>query len=343
MGRYQLSQTLQQQKPQIVIATPGRLLDVLKAQQKSKNQWLLHEITFLVLDEADKMLQMGFADQVQQVLSNLRPDRQSMLTSATLQGKLERLCRKWLCHPTTRIQVGTTGRSSDHVDQHFLCLPSKKAKEMFMIESVATFCEVGRTLVFCATREGCEELASALVDSFRKEDPSVGNSVPPLQTLHGDKHPEDRKAALRAFMKGQVSLLIATDVAGRGLDVPQVSTVVNFDPPKNWDTHVHRIGRAGRLNAKSSADHSQQRAKGTAYTLLTPSNREFCRTIIQAFDREGRPLENREQIQAWAKSSSNFDKRSLPHAPMTTENYYGPANASSLPHEHQSPKRSRWN
>jgi ATP-dependent RNA helicase DDX42 len=108
-------------------------------------------------------------------------------------------------------------------------------------------------------------------------------AMPPLQTLHGDKHPSDRKAALRSFTKGQIKLLIATDVAGRGLDIPQVATVINFDPAKNWDTHVHRIGRAGRLS-----DEGQQ--EGSAYTLLTPMNIDFAQQLLQAYQREGRDI-----------------------------------------------------
>jgi ATP-dependent RNA helicase DDX42 len=270
LGRYQLSQELVKTQPHLIVATPGRLLDVLSAQQKSKQDWLLKEISFLVLDEADKMLQLGFAPQVTQVLENLRPDRQSLLTSATLHPKLEQHCREWMNSPS-RISIGRTGRSSEHVEQHVMCLPTLEAKQEFMKESLPTFCDVGRTLVFCATRDGCEALAQVL------------HRTVPLQTLHGDKHPSDRKAALKAFSKGQIMLLIATDVAGRGLDIPQVRTVINYDPAKNWDTHVHRIGRAGRLSA--GEQHS-----GTAYTLLLPSNTDFASVVVQAYEREQRPI-----------------------------------------------------
>ncbi|KAL3934102.1 MAG: hypothetical protein SGBAC_010105 [Bacillariaceae sp.] len=273
MGRYQLSQTLIKNKPHLVVATPGRLLDVLSAQQKNKQNWLLQEISFLVLDEADKMLQLGFAPQVSQVLDSLRPDRQSLLTSATLNKKLERLCReKWMDDPI-RISIGRTGQSSAHVEQHVMCLPNAQAKEGFLKEMLPVFCDVGRTLVFCATREGCEALGQKL------------QAILPTVTLHGDKHASDRKAALKAFVKGHVKLLVATDVAGRGLDVPQVSTVVNYEPAKNWDTHVHRIGRAGRLSTK-------EQQSGSAYTLLLPSNADFAHTLVQAFTRENRPIGN---------------------------------------------------
>eukprot|EP00934_Nitzschia_sp_Nitz4_P001418 Nitzschia sp. Nitz4//scaffold17_size182527//2166//4106//NITZ4_001824-RA/size182527-processed-gene-0.35-mRNA-1//-1//CDS//3329539250//1418//frame0 len=291
MGRYQLGQTLLKQRPHLIVATPGRLLDVLSSQQKSKQEWLLREITFLVMDEADKMLQLGFAAQVSQLLENLRPDRQSMLTSATFHGRLEKYCQEWM-HMPTRIGVGRSGVSSEHVEQHVLSLPNDESKIAFLKESLPTFCDVGRTIVFCAKRDGCEQLATVLMEVFAPNE---------LQTLHGDKHPSDRKAALRAFAKGDVKLLVATDVAGRGLDIPDVSTVINYNPAKNWDTHVHRIGRAGRLNAKAGGE----RQKGSAYTLLTPSDAGFAQILVQAYKREGRTIAE-DLLQLSFRSKQNY-------------------------------------
>jgi superfamily II DNA/RNA helicase len=202
MGRYQLSQKLQGSKPHLVVATPGRLLDVLSAQQKNKQDWLLPNITFLVMDEADKMISLGFANQVTQVLQNLRPDRQSLLTSATFDSRLQRRCQEWM-HSPTRISVGKTGESSKHVLQHVVCLPTPDAKLKFLRQSLPKFTDVGRTLVFCRTREGVDKLASEL------------KSTTPVETMHGDKHPVDRKAALKAFIQGNVMVLLATDVAGQ--------------------------------------------------------------------------------------------------------------------------------
>lgn len=197
LGRYQLSQQLQSTKPHLIVATPGRLLDVLSAQQKSKQEWLLPNITFLVLDEADKMIQMGFANQVTQILQNLRPDRQSLLVSATFDSRLQRRCEEWM-HQPSRISVGKTGQSSKNVLQHVICLPTAAAKLEFLKQSLPTFVEVGRTLVFCATRQGVESLANEL------------RMVLSVETLHGDKHPSDRKAALKAFTKGDIKILVAT-------------------------------------------------------------------------------------------------------------------------------------
>lgn len=271
MGRYQLSQKLQSKKPHCVIATPGRLLDVLNAQQKMKQEWLLRNTTLLVLDEADKMIQLGFANQVTQILNNLRPDRQSLLVSATFNSRLQRQCQEWMDKPY-RISIGKTGESSKHVIQHAICLPTAEAKVTFLKESITGFVGAGLTLVFCATRIGVENVAKDL------------RTVLPVETLHGDRHLTDRKKALKSFAQGDVSVLVATDVAGRGLDIPQVSTIINFDPPKNWDTYVHRIGRAGRL----SANDDQQ--EGSAYTLLLPTNIDFAKAMIQGYEKEKRQV-----------------------------------------------------
>jgi ATP-dependent RNA helicase DDX42 len=330
MGRYQLSQALVKSKPHLIVATPGRLLDVLSAQQKSKQDWLLKTITFLVLDEADKMLQLGFLSQVSQILESLRSDRHSLLTSATIHRRLERHCHEWMNSPS-RISVGRTGKSSEHVEQHVICLPDKKAKQSFLNEMLPTFCDIGRTLVFCATRDGCEGLGQSL------------KSVLPAVTLHGDKHPTDRKAALKAFAKGKVKLLVATDVAGRGLDIPEVSTVINFDPAKNWDTHVHRIGRAGRLSA-------EQQQSGTAYTLLLPRNADFANVLVQAYTREKRHISDDLRALSRRSRQNNGGSTSSESSRKATNKsglgYYGPndnvAGGGNDGYQEHPHKKGRW-
>ena len=320
LGRYQLSQKLQSTKPHCVIATPGRLLDVLSAQQKSKQEWLLPNITFLVMDEADKMIQLGFANQVTQILQNLRPDRQSVLVSATFDSRLQRRCQEWMNQPS-RISVGKTGQSSKHVTQHVICLPNTQSKIDFLKESLPTFVDVGRTLVFCATRQGVEALASEL------------RTVLPVETLHGDRHPTDRKAALKAFTKGDVKVLVATDVAGRGLDIPQVSQVINYDPGKNWETHVHRIGRAGRLSAED-----QQQHQGSAYTLLLPTNVDFAKALIRAYEREDRPVPQEVRALADRRQSGGGGNDG------NTRKHSNKSGLGFAQDDHGSgpPKRSRW-
>ena len=150
-----------------------------------------------------------------------------------------------------------------------MVLPSYEEKKLWLKEMIPVLSPVGRTLVFVATKVGCEMLASFLRDA----NPSIR-----IETLHGDKHSSDRQAALRAFEKGQLSALLATDVASRGLD-QDCATVVNFDPPKNLDILVHRIGRAGRL-----AKDEQDFRSGNAYTLLTTKDADFAQVLLNSFE-----------------------------------------------------------
>jgi len=279
-GRYVLWQELQKLgRVDVVVATPGRLLDVLVStttkagSSKSRRGLTLERTSFCVLDEADKMLAMGFEQQVRQILSRIGiRNRQTMLLSATMSRRIESVAREWLCASNVRIAVGVTGQASAHVQQHVMVLPNIEAKQNFLLEMLPTFEQVGRTIVFVATRTGCEVLAAA-----------VRSKVSRVETLHGDRHQSDRNRAVKALKDGTVSILIATDVAARGLDIPHVSTVVNCDAAKCLDSHCHRVGRAGRLS-------NGQQETGSAYTLLTPKDAGFARLLLTAWEREGREI-----------------------------------------------------
>ncbi len=141
---------------------------------------------------------------------------------------------------------------------------------------------VGKMIIFVSSKADCEAIAKLMKDS-----PSIGGKGLLIDSIHGDKHQTDRNAALASLRKGRISALVATDVASRGLDVDDIQTVINFDAAKNLDSHVHRIGRAGRLNSKAPAGEHK---KGVAYTLLTARNAEFARILLEAFEREGREI-----------------------------------------------------
>ena len=221
-----------------------------------------------------------------------------------------------------------------------MVLPTFAAKKDWIVEMLPILSQVGRTLIFVATRTECEELA----ETVRAKSPALR-----IETLHGEKHQSDRNAALRAFSKGDLSALIATDVASRGLDVSNVSTVVNFDPAKNLDAHVHRIGRAGRL-AKDKHN------KGVAYTLLTHKNADFAHILMNAFEREGREVTDELRALAnksrrsgnvaartkWNKSGLGSHDNDPSHEERTTGasvNYYGPSASQSV---EPPTKRTRW-
>mmetsp|Transcript_39982 Transcript_39982/g.60474 ORF Transcript_39982/g.60474 Transcript_39982/m.60474 type:complete len:327 (-) Transcript_39982:1163-2143(-) len=216
-----------------------------------------------------------------------------------------------------RIAVGKTGTSSEHVTQHVLILPSLQAKKQWIIEMFPILASLGRTIIFVASRADCEDLATAIRNS------STSSSSAIVDTIHGDKDQRDRNNALLALKKGKVSALIATDVAARGLDVRDIRTVVNFDVAKNIDSHVHRVGRAGRMiNTKKKKKEKEnapgdavettgdgtsgggEYQKGDAYTLLTPKNADFANLLLESFEKEGREVS--QELAALAMKSKRW-------------------------------------
>jgi len=269
-GTYEMSKELKK-GCELIVSTPGRFIDMVK--RKATN---CQRITFCVLDEADKMLEMGFFDQCTSILSNVRPDRQTLMFSATFGKKVERAARGWLQNPI-RIAVGRTGSSSEHVDQHIIVLPSHDSKLAWLIEMLPILANVGKMIIFVASRDECDSVARRI----------SGKGIA-VDSIHGDRHQSDRNAAIASLRKGKIRALVATDVASRGLDVTGIMTVINFDPAKNMDSHVHRVGRAGRLSEKSS--DNTQHIRGNAYTLLTQKNADFANSLMEAFQREGREV-----------------------------------------------------
>jgi len=265
-GTYKLRQEWKHYKstlPLVVVATPGRLLDLCS---RTKPVLSLNHVSMFILDEVDRLLQQGFGEQLRQIQSRIRPDVQKVQVSATWSRRMQ----ERFGNDLVRVSVGRTGASSAHVDQQVVCVPGMDEKISWLRELLPVLQQVGRTLVFVATRDGCERLKNSLpTDTL-------------IETLHGDKHQATRVAALKTFTKMEGSILIATDVAARGLDISNVTSVVNYDPPKNWDTYVHRIGRAGRL----SQEDDQQ--LGTAYTLLTDADASFANTLKSVWERDGR-------------------------------------------------------
>ena len=194
-----------------------------------------------------------------------------------------------------RIAVGRTGTSSEHVDQHIMVLPSIAAKRQWLVEMLPILSPIGRCIVFVATKDLCDELSSTLNNNNGND----GSSAV-IVSIHGDKDQSDRNAAISIFKKNPNAVMIATDVASRGLDIPNVMTVINFDAAKNIDSHVHRVGRAGRISG--AGDHGEQQyQQGVAYTLLTEKNADFAQSLAEALEREGREV-SREMLDLCQKS-----------------------------------------
>ncbi|WP_222709531.1 DEAD/DEAH box helicase [Microbispora sp. CSR-4] len=214
----------------VIVGTPGRLLDLVK--QKHLD---LGQITMLVLDEADRMLDLGFLPDIERIIKLVPENRQTMLFSATMPGEIVNLSRRYLTRPTrVRAESGTAeAETTTLTTQHVY-----RTHRMDKIEIVARLLQsrgAGLTMVFCETKRACDMVAEQLKDK--------GFAV---AAVHGDLGQGQREQALRAFRNGKINVLVATDVAARGIDIDDVTHVVNYDCPQDEKTYVHRIGRTGR-------------------------------------------------------------------------------------------------
>ncbi|MGN6262320.1 MAG: DEAD/DEAH box helicase, partial [Ralstonia sp.] len=223
---------------EILVATPGRLLD--HVQQRSVN---LSQVRMLVLDEADRMLDMGFLPDLQRIINLLPAHRQTLLFSATFSPEIKKLAASYLRHPQT-IEVARSNATAENVRQVIYTVPDNH-KQAALVHLLRQRAEQGlprQCIVFSNSKIGCSRLARAL------EREGINANA-----IHGDKTQTERMQTLEAFKQGTVDVLVATDVAARGLDISQMPCVINFDLPFNAEDYVHRIGRTGRAGASGDA------------------------------------------------------------------------------------------
>ncbi len=229
----QLSQL--RRRPQFIIGTPGRIKDLLE------NYGIkLDGFDVLVLDEADRMLDMGFIRDIRAIMSHVPEQRQTLFLSATITPDIEQLITTILKDPVT-VSV-RKGETSDHVEQDVVYVDGgKEAKELKLVELLGDP-SFKKVLIFGETKWGVQKLSDRLNKQGFK-----------VTAIHGNKSQPQRQKALNDFKSERVQALIATDVAARGLDIPNVSHVINYDAPKQYDDYVHRIGRTGRAGARGHA------------------------------------------------------------------------------------------
>ena len=211
----------------ILVATPGRLNDLM-----DRGDVRLSTVRFLVLDEADHMLDMGFIHALRKIAPRLGTPRQTMLFSATMPKQMEELSRSYLTDPR-RVEVAPPGKTADKVEQsvHFL----EKSEKPKRLREILSADRDALTLVFSRTKHGAEKMKKQLVaDGYNAE------------SIHGNRSQGQRDRAIKAFREGTVTVLVATDVAARGIDIPGVANVVNYDLPNVAEAYVHRIGRTAR-------------------------------------------------------------------------------------------------
>ncbi len=219
---------------EVLVATPGRLLDHIEAKTA-----VLNQVDYVVLDEADRMLDIGFLPDLQRILSYLPKQRTTLLFSATFSPEIKRLASSYLQNPVT-IEVARPNQTASTVTQLFFNINEDDKRRA--LKQILKQKEISQAFVFVNSKLGCARLARSLEsDGLR------------TAALHGDKSQDERLKALEAFKKGEVDLLVCTDVAARGLDIKDVPAVFNFDVPFNAEDYIHRIGRTGRAGAEGIA------------------------------------------------------------------------------------------
>uniref|UniRef100_A0A3Q3ESN5 RNA helicase n=1 Tax=Labrus bergylta TaxID=56723 RepID=A0A3Q3ESN5_9LABR len=246
----------------IVIATPGRLNDL------QMNELInLSSITYLVLDEADRMLDMGFEPQIMKILLDIRPDRQTVMTSATWPPGVRRLANTYLKNPMM-VYVGTLDLAAVNTVQQTVLMVREEEKKSYVFDFIRNMLPDDKVLIFVGKKILADDLSSDMC--------LQGMAV---QSLHGDREQCDREEALKDFKESRVRILVATDLASRGLDVHDITHVFNYDFPRNIEEYVHRVGRTGRAGRS-----------GASVTLVTRENWRMAAELIPILERAGQEV-----------------------------------------------------
>ncbi|EGE03831.1 ATP-dependent RNA helicase DBP2 [Trichophyton equinum CBS 127.97] len=240
---------------EVCIATPGRLIDMLESGRTN-----LRRVTYLVLDEADRMLDMGFEPQIRKIISQIRPDRQTCMWSATWPKDVRQLANDFL-QDYIQVYIGSQALSANHRITQIVEVVSEFEKRDRMIKHLERIMEdkKSKVLIFTGTKRVADDITR-----FLRQDGW------PALSIHGDKQQNERDWVLNEFKTGKSPIMVATDVASRGIDVRDITHVLNHDYPNNSEDYVHRIGRTGRAGAN-----------GTAITLFTTENAKQARDLVK--------------------------------------------------------------
>lgn len=303
----------------LLVATPGRLLDLHGRQSVS-----LDEVEVLVLDEADRMVDMGFAPDLRRILRLLPRERQTLMFSATMPSELNAVAKEALHHPK-RLALAPPQKPAERIDQAFY--PVSRALKIELLDKILSHGDLTSAIVFVRTKRAADRVGRQL----KRRNHHVG-------VLHGDRTQGQRERALEDFRSGRVDILVATDIASRGIDVDDITHVINFDVPRTADDYVHRIGRTGRMNAE-----------GDAITLITSEDKKEAAAIEKAlghsvrrvkldkFDYDKRPEaephahheDKHERHERHGRSSSRAAPRAATHTPAAPT--YGRTNKPDRP------------
>ena len=246
-------------RPQLIVGTPGRINDHL-----NRSSLDLRHTQFLVLDETDRMLDMGFSEQLETIIEVMHETRQTLMFSATMPSNIVRIANRYLKNPK-RITVGSTTQPVTHIKQDIIHT-SHAEKFTHLLRELNE--REGSVIIFVKTKVGAEDLKERLCDEHHSAD-----------AIHGDLHQRKRERVVKSFRANKSRIMVATDIAARGLDVPHIRHVINYDLPQCPEDYIHRIGRTGRAGAE-----------GSALCLLAPDDRYKWRAISQLMN-PGAPID----------------------------------------------------
>ncbi|MGN6424976.1 MAG: DEAD/DEAH box helicase [Asticcacaulis sp.] len=304
----------------VLICTPGRLLDLF-----DRSKVMLNGVQIMVVDEADRMLDMGFIPDIERIFKLTPPTRQTLFFSATMPPEITRLTEQFLKNPM-RIEVSRPASTNENITQYLLRVPHRdvRAKRIALRALLSTL-EIKNGIVFCNRKTDVDIVAKSLS--------KYGFNAAPI---HGDLDQALRMKTLDAFRKGDLTLLVASDVAARGLDIPDVGHVFNFDVPHHADDYVHRIGRTGRAGRT-----------GEAYLLLSPADEKNFDKVIKLIKKEPEPLSldvdysDLDETPRSPRRDSDKGRggRKRDHAPKSRERAASPAAPEKVSPEKVSPEK----
>ncbi|PFH37203.1 DEAD (Asp-Glu-Ala-Asp) box polypeptide 17 [Besnoitia besnoiti] len=263
---------------EICVACPGRLIDFLES-----NITNLRRVTYLVLDEADRMLDMGFEPQIRKIVSQIRPDRQTLMWSATWPKEVQNLARDLCKEEPVHINVGSLDLKACHNIKQEVMVLQEYEKRGQLMSLLRRIMDGSKILIFAETKRGADNLTRDMrVEGW------------PALSLHGDKKQEERTWVLDEFKNGRNPIMVATDVASRGLDVKDIRHVINYDMPNQIEDYIHRIGRTGRAGTK-----------GCAYTFFTPDKSRLARDLVRVLREANQPVPSElESMGSYSSSGS---------------------------------------
>jgi len=266
---------------EIVIATPGRLIDFLDSGDTN-----LKRVTYLTLDEADRMLDMGFEPQVRKITGQCRPDRQTLMWSATWPKEVQRLARDICKEDPVHINIGSLDLRAAHTIRQYVEVCQESDKRSRLKRLLEKVMDGSKILIFCATKRDGDTLTREMrLDGL------------PALCIHGDKKQEERTWVLNEFREGKSPILVATDVASRGLDVKNIKYVINYDFPNQIEDYIHRVGRTGRAGAS-----------GSSYTFFTNDKARQAPDLIKVLQEARQPVPEELEKMAAAQEGNGGER-----------------------------------